>query len=634
MFNLTQNNIIQKLWSLSLLFYLLRTAFFPLKYVFIVFFALLIVLFLINNYKRFLKKENFKYILTIKEFLIIFLLYTLGIYLSENTNTLIFKEIINFSIIIVFLITYISIYKFLAFKKLIKLWIFLSVFISFLGITKWVILSFYPDLILSKLPLFLQTTNSSLSKDYNFYAFYLIISIVIFKYNLVKNYFKINIIIELFIYFLYIISILFSHSRRGLVSLIILELVSIIYLFFNRKNLPAKNYNSFKYILIFQIIIIAIISLVITFRIYIFQDKKSQNIFLNITYRYLSILKPNSNTKEIKKDLWEDYSLYKKDKRNLIYNGNFKYGKQFWRYNTPDTINHKVTHKIINTNLGNALRIIRKKGFGYFTLAYSGRNIHYYKDITYTIKFNFRIIKGDEVPFYVGWWVNDEGKNPYNLNKKITQLDSTWQECRCSYTFKNDHDSVPMFLNSQKAGTIIDITNISLTCNDTLNRPIYADEIYKSKAPETTDRFMGPRSVRWKYALELFNNYPVINKVFGNGFDYLYLYAEKFPDSSNPTKKTDYPHNPILSALLYSGIIGALYYVYFLILVFWYYWKYRKYHMLFFILYLITFFFTFVSGNSHFSVPVFAMLSVVPFITRYLVKNKKIEQMLIKETKN
>lgn len=629
MFILT-NNTVQKLWSISLLFYLFRTVFFPLKYAFILFFGLLIILFLNNNYKHFLKKENLKYISTIKEFLTVFFLYILGVYLSKNTNTLIFKEIINFSIITVFLITYINIYEFVSIKKLIKLWILVSLLISFLGLTKWLLVSFYPDLIINKLPLDLQATNSSLSRDYNYYAFYIIISIIIFKYNLVKNYFKINIIVELLIYFSYIINILLSHSRRGLVSLIIIEIVSIIFLFVKRKNLTTKSYNSFKYILILQLIIITIISLVISFRIYIFQNKKSQNIFLNITYRYMSILKPKSNAKEIKKDLWEDYSLYEKDKSNLIYNGNFNYATQFWKYIIPDTINHKVTHKIIDSKLGNVLRISREKGSGYFTLAYNGRIIHYYKDITYTLKFNFRIIKGDKVPFHVGWWVDDGGKRPINLNKIIKPVDNSWQECQCSYTFKNDHDTVPMFLNSQKAGTIIDITNIQLTCNDTLNRPMYADEIYKIKTHEKSNRLLGPRTMRWKYALELFNNYPLINKIFGNGFDYLYLFAEKFPDPSNPTKKTDYPHNPILSALLYSGIIGALYYIYFLILVFWYYWKYRKYHSLFFILYLVTFFFTFVSGNSHFSVPIFAMLSVVPFITKYLIKTGKINQLVDK----
>ena len=40
-------------------------------------------------------------------------------------------------------------------------------------------------------------------------------------------------------------------------------------------------------------------------------------------------------------------------------------------------------------------------------------------------------------------------------------------------------------------------------------------------------------------------------------------------------------------------------------------------------LYLITFAFVFISSDSHFNVPIFAMLSLVPFITKYVVKEKE-----------
>ena len=129
---------------------------------------------------------------------------------------------------------------------------------------------------------------------------------------------------------------------------------------------------------------------------------------------------------------------------------------------------------------------------------------------------------------------------------------------------------------------------------------------------------MSERTSRWKYAFELWKTeYNWKNKFFGKGFDYLEMFGQKFYPDQN---RIDYPHNPILSSFLYSGIIGGIFYLYFLALSFWYYWKYRKHHVLFFILFLVTFIFVFISSDSHFNVPIFAMLSLVPFITRHFVK--------------
>jgi len=142
------------------------------------------------------------------------------------------------------------------------------------------------------------------------------------------------------------------------------------------------------------------------------------------------------------------------------------------------------------------------------------------------------------------------------------------------------------------------------------------------------NNFAGERIARWKYAYDLFSEYPLINKIFGGGFTYMYSYGERFWGSK---ERLDYPHNPIISSFLYSGIIGGLFYIYFLIITFWYYWKYRKHHMVFFIMYLVTFFFAFFSGNSHFNIPIFAFLSFIPFITRYVVKEKGDKNLIEKK---
>lgn len=66
------------------------------------------------------------------------------------------------------------------------------------------------------------------------------------------------------------------------------------------------------------------------------------------------------------------------------------------------------------------------------------------------------------------------------------------------------------------------------------------------------ERFgIGSRSDRWKYAFELMN---VRTLLFGMGFDYINLYSCRFLDC----RVADYPHSPLLSALLYGGIVSAV----------------------------------------------------------------------------
>jgi hypothetical protein len=143
------------------------------------------------------------------------------------------------------------------------------------------------------------------------------------------------------------------------------------------------------------------------------------------------------------------------------------------------------------------------------------------------------------------------------------------------------------------------------------------------------DKFSGPRTSRWYYSWVVFRDYTLIRKVFGGGFDYI----EKFDTEFNEGE-TDYPHNPFISAFLYSGIIGGLTYIWFMFMVFYYYIKYYKYHVFYFVSFLITFYFSFFSANIHFSIPIFAIFSIIPFLTRYIVEKEKKEQELIDKGKN
>ncbi|MEE4197220.1 MAG: hypothetical protein V2I54_06220 [Bacteroidales bacterium] len=126
-------------------------------------------------------------------------------------------------------------------------------------------------------------------------------------------------------------------------------------------------------------------------------------------------------------------------------------------------------------------------------------------------------------------------------------------------------------------------------------------------------RMIDSRLVLWRFAWFYFKDFSFLEKLFGKGFEYLTIYHHIFDTEGQNSDGVDYPHNPVISALLYSGILGAVVYVLFLLQVFYRYWKLRKRITLFAILFLLAFAFTFFSGNSHFSVPAFIILSLVPY---------------------
>ncbi len=127
---------------------------------------------------------------------------------------------------------------------------------------------------------------------------------------------------------------------------------------------------------------------------------------------------------------------------------------------------------------------------------------------------------------------------------------------------------------------------------------------------------------KWQYAFDKFMNQRWYNKLFGMGFDYLEDFGNKFYPKIN---RFDYPHNPILSALLYSGLLGAFFTFVFIVISVYYGIIYFKNYPLFSLMLYISFLFIFFSGNSLFSVPIFLFLFSLSFLIRY----KEITGMLI-----
>jgi hypothetical protein len=133
--------------------------------------------------------------------------------------------------------------------------------------------------------------------------------------------------------------------------------------------------------------------------------------------------------------------------------------------------------------------------------------------------------------------------------------------------------------------------------------------------------FIYDRVVRWKFAIQIFEKeYNLRQKIFGGGFNFLNWYGFYFLQDKTIS---DWPHNPFLSILLYSGLIGLLIYCFFIYKVFQYYILYRREYPLLFIFFLITFFFTFFSGGSPFDPPIMGFFVILPFFIHSIHEKEK-----------
>jgi len=163
------------------------------------------------------------------------------------------------------------------------------------------------------------------------------------------------------------------------------------------------------------------------------------------------------------------------NKYNLFSNSKFQEGKRYW---IPFDLATK--HDLINTPFGNGIRVSRGKGDGgSFSLVYSGRPIIYYLDHEYVLKFKYKVIKGDQDSFKVGWYVDHDG-NGFELKGTIIKnnINHGWKELTCKYKFKKTCFNTLSFLSSLKDSTIIDITDIELMdMNLDYNKPVFIDQL-------------------------------------------------------------------------------------------------------------------------------------------------------------
>lgn len=119
------------------------------------------------------------------------------------------------------------------------------------------------------------------------------------------------------------------------------------------------------------------------------------------------------------------------------------------------------------------------------------------------------------------------------------------------------------------------------------------------------------RSTRWEYSLQMINERTPFEILFGTGFDYLPRFATRFDVRGGGE---DYPHNPLISTLLYSGVLGAMWVFLYLGATFLTYWKYKSVDMYFFLVYFTALWFILPSFNTLFSGKLLVVSMVVPWL--------------------
>jgi len=141
------------------------------------------------------------------------------------------------------------------------------------------------------------------------------------------------------------------------------------------------------------------------------------------------------------------------------------------------------------------------------------------------------------------------------------------------------------------------------------------------KVDSISNDFANVRLIHYQFAIQLFmREYGLKQKIFGRGFIFLNWYGFYFEKSR---QATGYPHNPFLSVLLYSGIIGLVLYMYFIYRVFTIYFRHITIYPFLTIFFLVTFFFSFFSGGSPFDPPVLGFFSILPFFIHSIHKREK-----------
>ena len=602
--NIERMQLLQKIMPLCLALFFVRTVFIGYKYLFFIMLVPCVAFSVYTIVKQKFVSSNLKSLLLPALIIAIFF-----VHFTPVSNVV--KESINILLILYF-VTFSQLYyandKGDAFLKWVERF---TIFAGCIAIVRFSLTMVGITLPLSGI--LFEGNGLSLVNDNNFFSLFFIVSIIISSRLFVNN--QISGAEHMIVNIVAAINVVAGLSRRAYILYALFVALMVV-------CVVLKRYD-YKKTLFYNLLTIGLISIVCGgMLLLVTTNYYSPTMPFVQKYRYYKIYSLVDNDMSYEEfDIKQCGKYYTnqeiKDTTNLFFYGDIQqYGLGAW--GTLWSPNDCVQFCLGEDESGDSvIHVVRGCSSGYWQVHYKGRPIAYHKDVTYEVTFAYRVLEGPENPFWVGWWVNEGQCWRHNLPQTITCIDSVWRRCTVKYKFENNQVNSSCFLNSLKAGSTIEVKDIRLTCDDTTGLPRYVDQlpdsvIHKYYSQDTINYFTASRTDRWRYALELWQTrYDTKQKIFGQGFKYLEWYGEKF--YNNP-KRYDFPHNPIISSFLYSGIIGGVVYIIFLIMSLWLYWKKRQQLGIFFIMYLCCMFFSMFSGSSHFSFPLFAFLSFLPFV--------------------
>lgn len=212
---------------------------------------------------------------------------------------------------------------------------------------------------------------------------------------------------------------------------------------------------------------------------------------------------------------------------------------------------------------------------------------------------DFSTLEGHVIFAYPEFWVKKNGKwSPY---EELTRTVSS------NINIKKILPPAP-----KKKDNVIPVKQDSRIEVDTTKATSVSDTVQFGNIDNV---FAGPRVERWRYAWYIFSTeYKWWQRIIGGGFGYTKKFANVFKVETG----FDYPHNPMISVLLYSGVLGLLLYLWILVDVFRYYWRYRKEHWQWMLCFYITFFFAFFSANGPFDPAVMGFFTLLPYFINHI----------------
>ena len=634
---------------------------FPLFLNFIFYFSLTLSSFLfVYRIKKNYPGINYKFLSYHWIYLALLILYIIGYLRTPNIYLFkeIFKGFVSF-IIIVFVISAIKN------KDDIKIALNFFTIVTILSLSLIAFVCIILNLFFPNLKSLIGLTRPfSMANDYNVYALFLTMSIVLIIQQMQYTISKTKSTILNFAVLLLILNTIFTTSRRGIFFILLLIIFFLILMLINIFSKYKRGFNLLKNARLFLILgfIGAILIVISLFNFspelkhqFIFKKDSDGKIKEQLTYpiaRYLHVdyksfyngiwynkfpssiaFLHSSKLQELSDKLllsFEDYAF--QENCNCLNIQQWQSGIVYCDYVNEFPIYGVIANGFndgmaVNINAPRFCQIFIKikikvieygKDLRVMTLTdgkYISNTIANYRTSDSIININMKVVyNATDVPrvFLIGGSTTNPSK--FALLNISASMDEN-----IDY-FNNELDFTKFKYESL------------FTQNNLLNRNYIGERNAGSKSQlqkeEKLVEIDDNRLDFLKYAYFIWKNeYNIKDKIFGKGFSYTNQFGLKFHNNPN---RIEYPHNPIISTFLYSGIIGGVLYIFFIIYSIVLYFKYYKYLQNLFIIYLLCLFFFMFSGNSHFSAPFFTILSIVPFTIKYIFKIKFLQNNIDK----